>query len=804
MYNGKKRDQNSLRFLINFILVLMFLGASGEILAADFVGYINLGRAPLKMVADGNYAYVLTDTNLIIVDISDPMYPYPVGYYYPSGTPVNFAISDHYAYLVISGYGLQIVNLKELSRPIETAAFPIKSPISDIAVSGDFVYLLDTNGLHSIDINDISHPTEKGFFRTRDTSESYQRYLVISKQFAYVASEEGLHILNMSNPASPIVVGYRKTIENFEYRRARPFGLVISGDFAYMADNSEIRKIAIRDSASSQNCTFYGSSEDVSRNRIAKFGDYFAYLDDNKLQILDLTLPAHPKELDRYCWSHPVCMAVSGHYALIGDAQNTLTIVDFSSNTTNTAHNSVPEHPANPSVHDTSEKKTPTWDTSAIKALAILPPNVSRSAILDLLIPGGLKSGQILGDIYASKCYLKPNSYIIQYGTRVVLISVSNSTGAINVIAQPVGGYLNFGITPEFYDGFCDIPVRIGRKEYALSFPASFYIHGGFGSDNLRTLTLFIIRNNLLIPVVNTTTDNSMTLQGEMDSTGEYTYTDKTESTSFEFSNKMTLGFYDIHASWTKIVEDDPDRGKGMDAIYTWDGQRYTTKDSVDLLFNANDWFDFSVPSFIERKTLEIENFVKQGQIANAMLAEFDDQPDHDILLEADKPSRLLVAGFRRKILDLTHQQAITVYKKHPDSALVTLGYGISQYIRQTPKTDTAAQKTQPPFFEYLQKDIAPETVPMLNDYAYILSKSQMPPETRDTILSRAVILLEKVILMNPDRVVAYLNLGDVQWDLGRFSDAKSQYKKYVELMGRENTKIPNHVIERLNDLRSK
>jgi len=61
-------------------------------------------------------------------------------------------------------------------------------------------------------------------------------------------------------------------------------------------------------------------------------------------------------------------------------------------------------------------------------------------------------------------------------------------------------------------------------------------------------------------------------------------------------------------------------------------------------------------------------------------------------------------------------------------------------------------------------------------------------------------LILEKIIEKYPNRVVAWLNLGDVYWSLGNKTKAKEAYQTYISLMKYQNkniTKIPQRVYER-------
>ncbi|MBF4505745.1 tetratricopeptide repeat protein [Flavobacterium sp. JLP] len=79
-----------------------------------------------------------------------------------------------------------------------------------------------------------------------------------------------------------------------------------------------------------------------------------------------------------------------------------------------------------------------------------------------------------------------------------------------------------------------------------------------------------------------------------------------------------------------------------------------------------------------------------------------------------------------------------------------------------------------------------------LNDVAYYLEQSGAYKES--------IFFLNKIIDDNPQRVVAWLNLGDAQWENCKIKDAKKSYLKYIELMKSQKkdlNKIPQRAYER-------
>ncbi|WP_165396102.1 tetratricopeptide repeat protein [Flavobacterium sp. J27] len=66
---------------------------------------------------------------------------------------------------------------------------------------------------------------------------------------------------------------------------------------------------------------------------------------------------------------------------------------------------------------------------------------------------------------------------------------------------------------------------------------------------------------------------------------------------------------------------------------------------------------------------------------------------------------------------------------------------------------------------------------------------------------SDAIFILEKIIKQYPNRIVAFLNLGDAQWQIEKNEEAKQSYLKYIDLMKKNNKnldKIPVKVYERI------
>ncbi len=89
---------------------------------------------------------------------------------------------------------------------------------------------------------------------------------------------------------------------------------------------------------------------------------------------------------------------------------------------------------------------------------------------------------------------------------------------------------------------------------------------------------------------------------------------------------------------------------------------------------------------------------------------------------------------------------------------------------------------------------ISTKTLTQYNNIAYYLEKAGAYKES--------IYLLEKIIEKYPNRIVAYINLGDAYLGNKQKTKAIKAYKKYIELMkktGKEK-KIPKRVLELVND----
>lgn len=100
---------------------------------------------------------------------------------------------------------------------------------------------------------------------------------------------------------------------------------------------------------------------------------------------------------------------------------------------------------------------------------------------------------------------------------------------------------------------------------------------------------------------------------------------------------------------------------------------------------------------------------------------------------------------------------------------------------------------------DYKQSDFAQymdfsDFIVDVNDYGFFLEQTGRAME--------AVTVLREILLLDPDRVVVYLNLADALWRAGDTEEAESYYNKYASMMQKKGLSgdIPDRVWERVGE----
>jgi hypothetical protein len=443
----------------------------------------------------------------------------------------------------------------------------------------------------------------------------------------------------------------------------------------------------------------------------------------------------------------------------------------------------------------------PSWEQVASRVTAI--PKESAVALLGMMKPEGLRRGEAVENFEVRPWEGAADTWL-------ALLSVADCRrieeaptggGAGNVpflwlalaylpppparpalLARPIGGFLQAREYTIHRYALGGGARRIGPGKQAFVVNHSFNIPFAGGGADVTIEHLFLLRSGGMLPVFDVVGIYSAMYGGDWNEDGSRDHPEEHVGLEWQVSRKATDGFFNLH------VRDAEAGPQARRAVYTWQGEAYATR--------AKDFFPNEQMALDEGQLVpppepwqmawlakEVERLLSAGDAEGVMGLEMGFQ---DLVRRG---GGVLAKSVRAQVLAAAHKQALLVYKADPRRALRLLGYGICQWSETY--VDEPALAATPPLFENLLLVEEPTAVAALNDYAFILAN-----QTTGNA-AKSASLLRSVLTVDPKRTVAYLNLADVLWDLGKKDEAREQYRRYRELASREGKDIPPRALQR-------
>jgi hypothetical protein len=147
-----------------------------------------------RITIAGTYAYVLTDTNLVVVDLNNPIQP-------------------------------QIT---------ATISAPILNQPRAVAVQFRYAFVVDADGLKTFDVTDLAQPKPISSSLVQLTDA---RNVYVARTYAYVsAGKQGIAIVNVENPESPQLDQMFNANGQLNDVNDVKIGMVAATAFAFVAD----------------------------------------------------------------------------------------------------------------------------------------------------------------------------------------------------------------------------------------------------------------------------------------------------------------------------------------------------------------------------------------------------------------------------------------------------------------------------------------------------------------------------------------------------------------------------------------
>lgn len=278
-------------------------------------GSLDFSDNARSLCRGGNYLYISHSYHrtIDIIDISGPIPPSTVITYNAAWEPEKLHVNGDYLYVATDGDGVQILDISTPKSP--SIVSEIKDPdfwgdysVDDICVVGNYAYILNADGI--MFIYDVSAPESPvNVFEYQGYRFHEKLHVVDSLAFLW-GQTHGLRILDVSDPSNPVLkvntsdLGYYDSFEKV-------------GSLVYIADIGS--GLNIWDISDLTNPVRRGSLGNYgSANEIVPRGDYLYIGRSSGLQIMDVSDPSTPTHVGIARTSLGVShLAVTDSYAFV-------------------------------------------------------------------------------------------------------------------------------------------------------------------------------------------------------------------------------------------------------------------------------------------------------------------------------------------------------------------------------------------------------------------------------------------------------------------------------------------------------
>ena len=297
---------------------------------------------PVNLVLDGNLAYV-ADRNqgLHILDVSQPAQTARVGFYAPMGFADDVALTGNYACVAAGYHGLRIIDISQPAYPREIGFYDTKDYALSVAAAGDYVYVGTTSRLHIVSITDPSHPERvypiiEGKDKQHFLNSSPIQDVFVYQDIVYLADEWGLGLIDVSNPQAPSILSFLDLHGN-ESGMSATFGVGVFGDIACVAQ--EGKGLAIVNVSDPYNPELIKQYKPLTLGNTADVildGSTAYVFNTRAISVFDITDPANPKSKGVYRQSsetstqQPQRLALAGSTVYVSNGAAGLLAVDAS------------------------------------------------------------------------------------------------------------------------------------------------------------------------------------------------------------------------------------------------------------------------------------------------------------------------------------------------------------------------------------------------------------------------------------------------------------------------------------------
>ncbi len=200
------RIQGSYAYVINQTTGSLQVFDISNTVQTKLVGSLgSLGNVTGLFVA-GPYAYIVNDTQLTIVDISNPALPHLTSSFI-EGQASDVFVSGHYAYVSTPFNGLNIYNIADPFHITSVVNVPFATAVNQTVVDGNTAYVVLTNA-NEIQAFNVSDPTQPQLVSTTSfVAPDAPVSVAVSGHYLYVTktgTAGRLQVFDVSDPTAPV------------------------------------------------------------------------------------------------------------------------------------------------------------------------------------------------------------------------------------------------------------------------------------------------------------------------------------------------------------------------------------------------------------------------------------------------------------------------------------------------------------------------------------------------------------------------------------------------------------------------
>ncbi|MFC1572985.1 hypothetical protein ACFL6M_05230 [Candidatus Eisenbacteria bacterium] len=235
------------------------------------------------VTASGTLAFASTSSSLHVLDLLDPENPQVAGSVDTPGYDVVL-LGDN-AYVAAGSANLQVINITDPGNPQKVGSLYTSGIALGVAVSGNRVYVVHTNGLELISFSIPESPHIVGSVETLGSASC----LAVSSSHACISTIGGnLQLISIIDPANPQIVG---SVDTPGYGN----DVALLGSHAYVAaGDSGVQVVSIADPEDPQIVGSVGTLDDALA--VAGSGSHiYVAADEAGLHVVSIEDPEDPQ-----------------------------------------------------------------------------------------------------------------------------------------------------------------------------------------------------------------------------------------------------------------------------------------------------------------------------------------------------------------------------------------------------------------------------------------------------------------------------------------------------------------------------